>query len=282
MNKTISSATLSVEINSKGAELIQIKQKNKNYIWDINTKFWNKTSPILFPIVGRLKDDTYNIDNNSYTLPRHGFARDYDFEVTTHQATEIEFLLTENDQTLQQFPFQFDLKLKYIVENNSLTLKYTIINKSEVVMPFSIGAHPAFSINIKENNYHIEFDNNSELINHELENEQFTGKSNTIPLKNKTLPLSYSLFEKDALVFKNISSRSLTIFENENPYLKIHLGTFPHLGIWTKPEAPFVCIEPWHGYADSTTTSGNIFNKEAIQKLAPNEKTDYYFTIEIL
>jgi galactose mutarotase-like enzyme len=149
-------------------------------------------------------------------------------------------------------------------------------------MPFSIGAHPAFAIDFSKNDYQILFDNDTKLVTHALENEQFSGKTTKIPLDNQLLPLSYSLFEKDALVFKNISSRSLTIFENGNPYLKIHLGNFPHLGIWTKVEAPFLCIEPWFGYADTLKSDGNILNKEAIQTLAPNEKFECSFRIEIL
>jgi len=282
MTNTISNENLSVEINSKGAELIQIKQKNKNYIWEIDTKFWNKTSPILFPIVGRLKNDTYCINNKTYTLPRHGFARDYEYKIIELQESIIEFLLIENNKTLEQFPFQFDLRLKYSLENNSLCLHYTVSNNSDTIMPFSIGAHPAFAIDISKNDYQILFDNDSELITHELENDQFSGGFRKINLKNKVLPLSYSLFEKDALVFKNISSRSLTIFENGNPYLKIQLGNFPHLGIWTKADAPFLCIEPWFGYADTEKADGTILNKEAIQTLAPNEKFECSFRIEIL
>lgn len=282
MNTTISNSMISVEIDSKGAELIQIKKNTKQYIWDIDTKFWNKTSPILFPIVGRLKNDIYTIEDDTYSLPRHGFARDCEFKISNKKETSIEFLLSENKETLQQFPFEFELKLKYILENNSATLKYTVTNNSEVTMPFSIGAHPAFAIDITKNNYQILFDNDSELITHELENEQFSGKSRKITLENQALPLSYALFEKDALVFKNLNSRSLIIFENGNPYLKIHLGNFPHLGIWTKPNAPFLCIEPWFGYADSVNSNGSIFEKKAIQQIEPKQTFECYFTIEIL
>lgn len=282
MISTISNENLAVEINSKGAELVQICRKNKHYIWDIDTKFWNKTSPILFPIVGRLKKDTYFLENNSYSLARHGFARDYEFKIIEQQESAIEYLLTENSTTLQSFPFQFDLKLQYLLENNSLTLKYTVINNSNTIMPFAIGAHPAFAIDFNKNDYQIFFDNDSELDTFELENDQISTVTSKILLNNQFLPLTYSLFEKDALVFKNISSRSLTIFENGKPFLKIHLGNFPHLGIWTKVDAPFLCIEPWFGYADTVDSDGTILNKEAIQTIAPKEKFECFFSIEIL
>jgi len=282
MNSIISNANLSVEINSKGAELIQITQKKKNYIWNIDTTFWNKTSPILFPIVGRLNNDVYKIEDNTFSILRHGFARDFEFEIINKNDASIEFLLTENSKTLEQFPFQFDLKLEYLLDGNSLILKYTVINNSNSEMPFSIGAHPALAIDLNKNNYKILFNNDDVLTTYELENEQFSGKSRNITLENKTLPLSYSLFEKDALVFKNLASRSLTIFENENPYLKIHLGNFPHLGIWTKSKAPFLCIEPWYGYADSAKSNGNIYDKEAIQLVQTKQTFTCFFTIEIL
>lgn len=149
-------------------------------------------------------------------------------------------------------------------------------------MPFSLGAHPAFAIDSSLENYTLKFDNDNILTTHELENEQFSGKTKTINLKNKTLPLTYSLFEKDALVFKEFRSKYLTIIKNDIPYLKIDFESFPNLGIWTKRNAPFLCIEPWFGYADDKNSNGNIFDKKGIQILDINSIFSTYFSIEIL
>ncbi|MES2812794.1 MAG: aldose 1-epimerase family protein [Bacteroidota bacterium] len=282
MHIKLSNKKLTAEINSVGAELVSFSSGFTNYIWEVDDAFWNKTSPILFPIVGRLKNDTYQIVDKQYQLPRHGFARNFDFKILEKKEDYVVFSLNENQETFKSYPFAFELQVCYLLTEESLEIKYCVKNNTNDKMPFSLGAHPAFKINSNLEKYEIVFDNNSQLETHELENEQFSGKSRTINLKNNTLRLSYSLFEKDALVFKNIESRNLTFFENGNPYLKIHLGNFPHLGIWTKANAPFLCIEPWFGYADTSTSNGKLFEKEAIQILQPNEKFECSFTIEIL
>ena len=155
-------------------------------------------------------------------------------------------------------------------------------NNSDQEMPFSIGAHPAFAIDSNLIDYAIQFENDMELITHELENEQFSGNKKTIILKNKILPLSYSLFEKDAIVLKKLESKNIIILKNQLPYLKINFGNFPNLGIWTKNNAPFLCIEPWHGYADSVNANGRIENKEGIIVLTKGDSFVTSFSIEIL
>jgi galactose mutarotase-like enzyme len=163
-----------------------------------------------------------------------------------------------------------------------LVISYMVKNNSDQEMPFSIGAHPAFAIESSLTNYAIQFENDEELITHELENEQFSGNMKTIVLKNKTLPLSYSLFEKDAIVLKKLESKNIIILKNHLPYLKINFGNFPNLGIWTKNNAPFLCIEPWHGYADSVNANCRIEDKEGIIVLTKGDSFETSFSIEIL
>ncbi|WP_394759097.1 aldose 1-epimerase family protein [Flavobacterium sp.] len=270
------------KINSFGAELISLTKNNKNYIWTINEEFWNKTSPVLFPIVGKLKNDSYTINKTEYFMPRHGFARNYDFDISNQTESSVTFSLKENQQTLVHYPFQFELQICYTLVENSLAISYLVKNNSTQKMPFSIGAHPAFNIDSDFKNYSLQFENDEKLITHELENEQFSGKTRSINLKNKTLPLTYSLFEKDALVFIEFKSKYVQILKNNLPYLKINFGSFPSLGIWTKKNAPFLCIEPWFGYADEATSNGNLFDKKGIQILDINNTFNTSFSIEIL
>lgn len=272
----------SAEINPIGAELISFKKQNINFIWKIDESFWNKTSPVLFPIVGRLKNDTYTIKNQSYPLPRHGFARELLFEIESQNPNEATFLLKDSTETLKKFPFQFELRISYILKENLLKINYDIKNNSDETMPFSIGAHPAFAIDLNQSEYSISFENETRLVNHELEKELFSGRTNNIELVNSNLVINYSYFEKDAIVLKDLKTRKLTIAKNNNPYLRFDLGGFPHLGIWTKPNAPFLCIEPWCGYADKFDSNGNIFEKEAILVLQPEETFTTYFSTEIL
>ncbi|MGH2666700.1 aldose 1-epimerase family protein [Flavobacterium sp.] len=282
MKIEIQNQYLSAEINSLGAELISLNKNKTNYIWTVDKTFWDKTSPVLFPIVGKLRNDSYSIKDKSFTLSRHGFARNFNFDVTEQTNNSVTFSLKENEQTLSQYPFHFDLQIQYVIHYKTLIISYFVINNSKEKMPFSIGAHPAFAIDSDFEEYTLSFENDKTLTTHELENGQFSGKTKTLFLNDKLLPLNYSLFENDALVFKNLKSKYLTILKNNNSFLKVTFENFPFLGIWTKPGAPFLCIEPWHGYADSADANGNIFQKEGILILDCNENFTTSFSIEIL
>lgn len=269
-------------ISSQGAELVAFYKNETNYIWTVNDLYWNKTSPVLFPVVGKLQNDTYTINNKQYNLPRHGFARDYEFNLIEKKENSLVLSLTQNEETINWFPFNFELQIVYTLSDDKLEISYLIKNNSDVKMPFSIGAHPAIAINEDFTKYSIEFENYQKLTNHNLNDQLFDGTTNEILLNQQQLPLSYSLFENDAIVLKNFECRNLIIFENRIPYLKFNLGNFPDLGIWTKQNAPFLCIEPWFGYADSNNTSGDFLKKEGIQILEPNKIFKSYFSIEIL
>ncbi|MEZ4787676.1 MAG: aldose 1-epimerase family protein [Flavobacterium haoranii] len=270
MLQTISNHIISATINSKGAELVQLSKNNQDYIWEIDEKYWNKTSPILFPIVGRLKSDEYHNNEGTFKLPRHGFARDYEFEIIEKTENKVVFQLISNATTFINYPYHFQLKLSYEIIENQITLTYETKNLSQYQMPYSIGAHPAFKIDNIED-YSLEFPSDNELTFHSLENELYSKKTNTISLDQNKLPLNYNHFKVDALVLKEFHSNEFSLLKNNNPYLKFKLTNFPHLGIWTKENTPFICIEPWNGYADNFDTNGNIFNKSGITILNPNE-----------
>lgn len=272
----------SAVISSLGAELVSFSKNETNYIWTVDNLFWNKTSPVLFPIVGKLQNDTYSLNGKEYNLPRHGFARDFEFDLIEKNENSLIFSFTQNEKTIRLFPFNFELQIAYLLNDDKLEISYLIKNNSDVTMPFSIGAHPAIAINTTINKYAIEFGNCQKLTCHNLNNQLFDGTTNDIILNDHKLPLSYSLFEKDAIVIKDFECKNLIIFENGIPYLKFDLGNFPDLGIWTKQDAPFLCIEPWFGYADSQNTSVDFLNKEGIQILEPNKIFKSYFSIEIL
>ncbi|MBV2195900.1 MAG: aldose 1-epimerase family protein [Flavobacterium sp.] len=282
MNITIYNHQIKATINTLGAELIQLEKKNQDYIWTIDETYWNKTSPILFPIVGRLKNDAYTIEGKTYELPRHGFARNFEFKVEHQTENAVVFLLTENSETLKQYPFQFDLRLKYEIIENSLKMNYSIINKSQETMPFSIGAHPAFAIDGLFSDYTLDFNQSENFISYELEKEQFNNSFKKIPSENGKINLDYALFEKDALVFKHLKSNTLTLLRKNQPYISVEFKGFPYLGIWTKPNAPFLCIEPWCGLADNINHNGNIYQKEGIQLLDNNTEFQREINITLL
>ena len=267
---TLSNNKISASINTIGAELIRLEKDNQNYIWTVNETYWNKTSPILFPIVGRLKNDAYTIADKKYELPRHGFARNFEFQILNQTESSVVFVLESNSETLKNYPFEFQLQLEYELDGNELKMNYSVENRSEVTMPFSIGAHPAFAIEDSFSDYSLQFNEAEEFVSYELENEQFNNSFRKINSENGQINLNYSLFEKDALVFKHLKSNELILLNKNKPVLSVQFEGFPYLGIWTKPNAPFLCIEPWCGLADNVNHNGNIFEKESIQLLEKN------------
>lgn len=282
MNTTISNKILSASIKHAGAELFSlIDNQNKEYIWNGNPDFWPKHSPVLFPIVGSLKNDTYTFNQKEYYLSRHGFARDMEFQLTEKTESSATFSLAYNEETLQKYPFKFELQIIYKLEENKLNIGYKVINKEEKELPFSIGAHPAFALPEEFSNYNIQFEKEEKPEYYLLENGLISNKKETLATSNNTVFLNYKLFENDALVFKTLQSNSLTILENSKPYIKVDFEDFPNLGIWTKENAPFICIEPWFGYSDTLEKSGDLFNKEGIIVLEAKQTFSASFNIEI-
>ena len=281
MKVTIKNSNVTAIISSKGAELISLKTNEREYVWEGNPEFWGKHSPVLFPIVGTLKNNEFQYLEENYTLSRHGFARDMEFVVKEQSENKVVFSLESSASTLQNYPFIFELQLIYVLEESKLTIQYKVFNKDSKEIPFSIGAHPAFALTENFDSYSLSFGDDNELKYFLLENDLLSDKTEVIDLNKNQLQLDYQLFERDALVFKQINSKAITINENSKPILKIDFKNFPNLGIWTKNKAPFICIEPWFGYSDTNNSSGNILEKEGIIILKTNEIFDCEFSIEI-
>lgn len=283
MTTTIKNSNLTAEINPFGAELISLKNNNnREYIWEGNPTYWGKHSPILFPIVGTLKNNSFYHKGTEYQLSRHGFAREMTFNLIEKTENKATFSIQSNEDTLKKYPFDFELQLIYSVEGNSLTIEYKVINSGKETIPFSIGAHPAFALPQKFENYSMLFEQTTPLKYYLLENDLISCQTKNIELNENQIPLTYDLFKNDALIFKTLQSNSLTILENSNPLLKVSFEDFPSLGIWTKMNAPFLCIEPWFGYSDTEESNGNLFEKEGIQLLEENKIFHSKFQIEIL
>lgn len=283
MTTTISNSNLTAQINHLGAELFSLKNSaNKEFIWEGNPTFWGKHSPILFPIVGTLKNNTYLYDGLEYHLSRHGFAREMEFNLIDISKNSATFSLISTNETRNVFPFDFELQICYSLDENKLNITYKVINNNDFKMPFSIGAHPAFALDGNFENYSLEFQKNKTLQYFLLEDGLISNNSNEIQLNNGKLDLNYPLFENDALVFKTLESKSITILQDTVPFLRVIFEDFPNLGLWTIPNAPFLCIEPWLGYSDTVDSSGNIIEKEGVQLLEANKSRNCNFSIEII
>ena len=289
MNYEIKNSFIKAKIKSFGAELNSLQKIDEDleYMWQGDSKYWNRHSPILFPIVGRLKNDSYTYQNQKYNMTQHGFARDKEFEVIKNEVDFIEFRLKSDEKTLEIYPFSFELYLSYKLEKNSLIVSYKVINKSDDKMLFSIGAHPAFNWTLKEDekkeNYFLEFENIKETKRYFLNDKGLVYDSVDLKIIDNKIALNEELFKNDALVFEDLNIKTLTLKNsiNEN-YIKLNFENFPYLGIWSKPSgAPFLCIEPWFGVADSFDSSKNLEDKKGIITLLKDEIFSSFYSIEI-
>ncbi|MCP9754124.1 aldose 1-epimerase family protein [Lacihabitans sp. CCS-44] len=276
-------------INPLGAELVSLLKLDDNteYMWDANPAFWGKTSPVLFPIVGGLKNDTYLFEGKEYKLPRHGFARTMLFLVESQTENSVIFLLKNNEETGKVYPFEFELRLIYSISDNQLELKYEVRNPSEKPLWFSVGGHPAFKCPIENglsyDDYFLEFDQTEDFERWPLNSEGLVLDTPIgITINTNKLMLTKELFHEDALVFKHLTSDCVTMKSQKSPKeLKFEFKNFPYLGIWAAKNADFVCIEPWCGIADSADTNQNLVEKEGINHLEPKLVYERSFIIEV-
>lgn len=283
MITTLENSKLTVKIKQLGAELFSItNSEQKEYMWEGDPAIWGKHAPILFPIVGTLKNNTYNYQEQQYHLTRHGFARDMHFEIVQSSKTAVTFSLKANAKTIEIYPFNFELQVSYSLQEASILVDYKVINNGENSMPFAIGAHPAFALGDNFNNYSLVFEKEETLKYFILSDDLVSDQTKVLASNNKKVALNYEMFANDALIFKTIESKELTIVQKDKPILKVKYAGFPNLGIWTKINAPFICIEPWYGYSDTQTANGNLFEKEGMQKLNSNQSFAAQYQIEIL
>jgi len=276
-----------VAISSRGAELTSVyhKQFNLEYLWQADPLIWGKHSPILFPIVGTLKKNQYYYQGNPYSLTRHGFARDMDFDKTSSSINEVNFQLAS--VLLNNYPFDFELNIRYTLVGASLSVEYKVNSTGESPLYFSIGAHPAFNVplsaELKYDDYFLEFSDQETEPRWPITNEGLIASTPVPFFQYQTqLKLTHELFAKDALVFKGLNSHTISLKSNKDPHgLNFNYTNFPFMGLWAAPNADFVCIEPWCGIADSENSNQQIEEKEGIIRLEPAGEFVRSWAIEV-
>ena len=269
---------LEIKSTKHGAELTSIKLNGieklhqGNEILDENGKpYWGRHAPILFPIVGKLKDNKTQINGNIYEMTQHGFARDMDFKDLGNN----KYLLESNSETLKKYPFEFELYVEYMVKENELTTQYTVINKDDREMLFGLGGHPAFICDYSSGNYELEFGDNEKNIEfYKLQDGLIKTETISSILENNKIKLDKDIFNEDAIIMKKISSNKVMLKNKKanKTELEFNFEGFPYLAIWSKKGAPFVCIEPWQNHTDSVESNGVFREKENILKLKKDEK----------
>lgn len=288
-NLTLENDYLNVNINILGAELSGLTDKRDGveHMWEAAPEFWPRHAPILFPCIGESKGGKINVDNTEYTMARHGFVRNEIFTVTYQSISKLELQLTSNDKTRVHFPFDFAFTVKYELQGNKLIQSFKVDNIGATEMGFQLGGHPAFAVPFKTgekyDDYEICFDSSQTLNRHLLTDKGLYSGETRLFMKNvDRFNLAYKLFQEDALVFKNISSKQVWI---QNKYrgkrLQVDYQQFPHLGIWSIPGADYVCIEPWIGCADFADQPTDFFSKDSLLVLQPLQTFNASFTISI-
>lgn len=280
-----------VGVESMGAELQHFIRKSENLelIWVADPSVWPKHAPTLFPIVGELPDSQYEHKGETYTMQRHGFAREKEFELVEQEQDKLVFELKHDEETLAKYPFKFALLIAYKLTGSKLAVTYLVRSDNEETMYFSFGGHPGFNVPLYPNeqytDYFIEFEKQETLSRYLLnENGLLSGDTERVLEDERVLPLKHSYFDKDALVFKDLNSEKVTLASRNHPLrLEIEFEGFPYLGIWAKPgPSPFVCIEPWCGIAGRVGETGKLEDKEGIQAISPDQSYERTFTITVL
>ena len=268
------------EIDDMGAQLHSLKSKEngKEYIWYGKTEIWYGQAPVLFPIIGQLINDKYFYNGKEYSMPKHGLARKLLFNVKECGGAKAVFSLKSSEETLASYPFDFELLVTFELKGKTLVNTMTVINETDGEMYFSIGAHPGFNCAIGDV---IEFELPETLETERIDSENLIIDEKFPVIENsREIEITKDVFSKDALILSGIKSKKLRI-KGENE-IEFTFGDCPFLGIWAKPGAPYVCIEPWYGVNDSHEVKDDISKKRGIQRLEKGGRFDFAWSAEII
>ncbi len=285
----LSNDLISVSIKKMGAEIVSIKKKKDEYLWQGDPNIWSGQAPNLFPIIGRLKDEEYTFNNRSYKMKIHGFAKDALFEVTEKNENYVSFLLSSSSDTYESYPFDFQLFITYELMDNVIKKQYMILNKGYKDMYYEVGGHEGFNLNFVSDRpmgkYYIEFSDASVYTYTTDENIMFNEGLTEIRLDSNKLFLDPSVFKNDALVLDTSKMKEKSIYlgtQGSKKSVKVDFEDFAYLGIWTRPyESGYICVEPWSTLPDCNYIDKDLINKVGIRKLEAQRSDLLTYTIEI-
>lgn len=270
-----------LQVKEMGAELNSLKSKKTDieYIWCGNDEIWYGQSPILFPIIGRLLDDKYRLDGKEYTMPKHGIVRKKPFKLTESTEASLTFVQTDDEDSLKMYPYHFELKVKFQITDKGLEVTHTVTNNDEKVMYYSFGAHPAFNCEIGD---YLEFSEEEKLLTERIDHDSILIEEKfPVETDGKKLVLTKDLFNDDALILSDYKTKNISIkSNNHNRVIKFNFDS-PILGIWAKPNAPYVCIEPWWGINDNYDKKSDLSEKRGIMALNSKESKSFTWSVEI-
>ena len=283
---TLKNEILEVSVKSEGAELTSIKCNEIEYLWN-GKDYWKRQAPILFPIVGRLKDDITIIGGKEYHMGQHGFARDMEFSIFFNDDKKVTYLLKSSEETKKMYPYSFELYISYELKDNKIVVTYEIKNIDDKKMLFCIGGHPAFNWPLVKgeefNDYYIEFEEKETQKFREIVGGCIKKTDKMILEDTNRIDLNKEIFSIDTFVLKDLKSKWVALKSKKNDrYVKVYFEGFPYIGIWSRAdEAPFVCLEPWIGVADDIDATGRFEDKDCIVELDVDKTYKCSYIIEI-
>lgn len=275
-----------------GAELVSFKingeekvHQGENCTDENGRIYWKRHWPVLFPTVGKCKKNQTIINGRTYEMQQHGFARDMEFEPLTKLDNFHSYVFRSDKKLIDKYPYEFSLTVTYRTDENKLTTIYKVINEGDTDMPFGIGGHPAFKIDreeLEKGNYYLEFEEEEDKIHflYLVDGLIGTEYAKNILENKKIVPLNANSFSNDAIIMKGLKSNKVSLKNNGKTILKMDYTGFPYLAVWTKPRAPFICIEPWMTTADNVNGSGVFRQKTDILLLPPKQEYECKYTVE--
>lgn len=282
------SAGLSAAIDPEGAQLSVLRNAaGEDLLWNGDPAFWKGRAPILFPIVGALNGGHFRWRGQRFALPRHGFARNRPFELIRSDNESALFRQTDGSSTHARYPFAFELDVEFRISGRCLTTTATVRNSGDQALPASVGFHPALRWPLPggqaRSEYHIEFECDEPAPIRRLDADGLLlPESFASPVQGRRLALDDALFAPDVLIFDQFNSRSLVYGAGTGPRIKVGYPDATHLGLWTKPGAGFLCIEPWRGVADPVGFAGEFSDKPGVFLVEPDQTRQLTMTIELL
>ena len=293
---SISSNSLIASIDTMGAQLMSLRKGESEYLWQGDSNWWPRRAPILFPIVGVLKDGEAESAEGTISLARHGLARLNQFEVVEQSASSVTLQLKSTEETLKAYPYDFELKLIFSVAGDTLTQTYEVTNPANVVLPFTLGAHPAFNIPIPGveaaslDQYHLLFTRSWTSFGPSITDEglcDYTTPQRLI-VNSDTLPLSWELIDREkTITLEDVPDRRITLATSTETHSEAHgiqmdFEGFDYLGIWSAaPGCPFVALEPWCGIADTVDCDGIFEHKPGIMCLEPEQSITKTLSVKV-
>lgn len=271
---TIHGEAITATILAHGAELCSLKNaQGQELLWQAGA-VWPRHAPLLFPIVGKLKNDELHFRGKTYPLTQHGFARDHRFEWIARGADSCKLVLTDNAETRARYPFAFRLEVTYTAKGAELDVEFAIINTGDETLPASLGGHPAFNwplqSGLPKEAYRLKFSNEEPAPIRRVSGGLVRPQAEPTPIQGKELALSERLFDDDAIIMDQLASSSVRFAADSGPSIEMSWKGFSELGVWSKlGGAPFLCIEPWHGFASPAEFDGEFTDKPGLMQIAP-------------